>query len=391
MRAIGTIAYVTKGLYDPSVTYKEMDVVLYSGSLWEPKKETTGNAPPETQKNEDGTPASNEWWKLFLPGALGDDYVKKTDLAAAPTETEPGKAGIVIPDGKTIQADENGVITGTPQDFSGTPSQLQSAIASGEVKNGMVGYLDPLSENSLKRGVVKIVDGKPVVYGESGKEENEAVGVYIFEEKETFDAAIADHLIPVGALIVKTYDAIEMAGGPFDAELSTESENAPQNKAVANALSVKASQTEYGMAKICPVDVTDVTEDNGLVLGAKEKNSTVDGTLANKISSLISSLQPVRYDFKASDIVNGELIHSTYCAKFYGGLKLFCIAVQGSIQNSSTILTIPDGFRPEIPVVFAGTGNNALPTVMVIEANGRVFAKNVSQNEVGAFGVTAYM
>lgn len=140
MKEIGRIAYVTKGLYDPSVTYKEMDVVLYGGSLWEPKKETTGNAPPETQKNEDGTPASNEWWQLFLPGALGDDYVKKTDLAVAPTETEPGKAGVVIPDGKTIRW-ENGLLVGASVDFVGTKDELLAAIESGSVKEGATAYL----------------------------------------------------------------------------------------------------------------------------------------------------------------------------------------------------------------------------------------------------------
>lgn len=141
MKAIGTIAYVTKGLYDPSVTYKEMEIVLHNGSLWEPKKETTGNAPPDNQIDENGTAASNEFWKLFLPGALGDDYVKKTDLAVAPTETDSGKAGIVKPDGKTIQVDADGLLTGTPLDFMGTWKGLQDAIESGEAKNGMVGYI----------------------------------------------------------------------------------------------------------------------------------------------------------------------------------------------------------------------------------------------------------
>ena len=90
MKKIGRVKYVTKGVYDPDVTYKKQDVVLYEGSLWEPKQETTGNAPPDHQRNEDGTPASNEFWQLFLPGALGDDYVKKTDLSKPPTETEAG-------------------------------------------------------------------------------------------------------------------------------------------------------------------------------------------------------------------------------------------------------------------------------------------------------------
>lgn len=244
MRAIGTIAYVTKGLYDPSVTYKEMDVVLYSGSLWEPKKETTGNAPPETQKNEDGTPASNEWWKLFLPGALGDDYIKKTDIAKAPTETEAGKLGIVMPDGKTIQIDENGLLTGTPIDFMGTPKALQEAIQSGEVTEGMNLFI---------------------------------------EDAEDSEEPDPDH--PNNMLF------------PLDDFLSTVSSNAVMNRVLTNALNrleqlenetraLRSTLTEFGLSKICPVDVTDVTEDNGMVLGAKEKNPSIEGTLSNFLNKI---------------------------------------------------------------------------------------------------------
>lgn len=46
----------------------------------------------------------------------------------------------------------------------------------------------------------------------------------------------------------------------------------------------KASKTEYGMAQIS--DSTDVTTDVGFVLGAKEKNAAVNGTIANKISQV---------------------------------------------------------------------------------------------------------
>lgn len=181
MKEIGRITYVTKGLYDPTATYKEMDIVLYVGSLWEPKKETTGNAPPETQQNEDGTPSSNEWWQLFLPGALGDDYVKKTDLAVAPTETDPGKAGIVIPDGKTIQV-ENGLLKGTPVDFIGTYEELENKMESGEITDNMTAYI-----------------------------------------KGGMDAGESGSLIKI------------------DAELSTNSKNAVENRVITNALNNKLS------------------------------------------------------------------------------------------------------------------------------------------------------
>lgn len=150
----------------------------------------------------------------------------------------------------------------------------------------------------MKNYIVKIENGKPVIYGDVGNEDDGTAPVYIFETKEAYDAAIAEGLVPVGALVVKTYDAIEMAGGPFDAELSVESENAPQNKAVAaavealdsaiaDAIALRASLTGFGMSKICPVDLTDVTEANGIVLGGFEKNAAVAGSLANKITNKI--------------------------------------------------------------------------------------------------------
>ena len=83
----------------------------------------------------------------------------------------------------------------------------------------------------MKNCIVKIINGVPVVFGETGKDNMDSL-VYIFEEEEAFNAALDAGLIPVGTLIVKTYDEVEMAGGPFDDALSDESENAVQNKVI---------------------------------------------------------------------------------------------------------------------------------------------------------------
>ncbi len=58
--------------------------------------------------------------------------------------------------------------------------------------------------------IVKTINGKPVKFGVSYEG---SAPVYVFQEKADFDAAVAANTIPVGALIVKTYDAIETAGG----------------------------------------------------------------------------------------------------------------------------------------------------------------------------------
>lgn len=254
MKKIGRVKYITKGQYDPTVTYTEMEVVLYEGSLWEPKKETTGNSPPDHQRNEDGTPAENEFWQLFLPGALGDDYVKKTDIAIAPTETETGKAGIVKPDGKTIRVGEDGLLTGTSLDFMGTLKELQEGLTSGEITNGMTGYINGTPDNP--------------------EDPDHPNNILIH---------IDDYLSLVSSNAVQNRI--------ITAELNLIKELVEQNKQlIEETKALRASVEEFGLSKICPVSVTDVTENNGIVLGAIEKNQSIEGTMANIFTNGLSSL-----------------------------------------------------------------------------------------------------
>ena len=255
MKLIGRIKYETKGAYDHAASYRAMDVVLYSGSLWEALKDTTGNPPPENQRNEDGSPASNEFWQLFLPGALGDDYVKKTDIAKAPTETEQGKVGVVMPDGKTIQIDENGLMTGTPLDFMGTLKELQEGLASGEITEGMIGYIEGTPDNP--------------------EDPDHPNNILIH---------IDDYLSLVSSNAVQNRI--------ITAELNLIKELVEQNKQlIEETKALRASVEAFGLSKICPVGVTDVTEANGMVLGASEKNASVNGTISNIFSNKVSELR----------------------------------------------------------------------------------------------------
>lgn len=243
MKKIGRIKYTTMGQYDPEVTYTEMNTVLYEGSRWEAKKETTGNAPPDNPKNDDGTLAENEFWRLFLPGALGDDYVKKTDLSKAPTETEPGKPGISYPDGKTIFADENGMLTGATSGKELTQEEMDEQLASGDLEPGSVVFLTGEAEGT--NGLAIIVD----------KELNEN-SVHAIR-----NSAVAKAINAANALI------------------------AENQRLIAETQALRSTLDSFGLSKICPVDVTDVTEANGMVLGAWEKNASVSGTIGNLISS----------------------------------------------------------------------------------------------------------
>ncbi len=261
MKRIGRIKYITMGQYDPTATYTEMQNVLYEGSRWEAKKETTGNAPPDSPKNDDGTFAENEFWRLFLPGALGDDYVKKTDLATAPTETDPGKPGIVMPDGKTIQIGPDGLLTGTPLDFMGTWKELQEGLASGEVADGMIGYI----EGSLD------------------------------------DTEDPDH---PNNMLIKIDDYLSLVSSNavqnriITAALNKVKELAEQNaQIIEETRALRASIETFGLAKECPVDLVDATVANSMFLGAQEKNPAVAGSLSCSIENIKQDIFPSEIHF----------------------------------------------------------------------------------------------
>ena len=61
-----------------------------------------------------------------------------------------------------------------------------------------------------------------------------------------------------------------------------------------------ATPDTYGLSKI--TDATDVTENNGLVLGAVQNNASVPGTLANKIQSISESMKFKRAEIELPDI-----------------------------------------------------------------------------------------
>lgn len=289
MSDAGRIGFVYRQNYDPEAQYEKLDVVKFGMSLWTPKVVTIGNSPPDQSQEGQENVEENEFWKMFLPGALGSDYVKKTDLSKPPTETEAGKPGINYPDGKTIQMDENGMLTGTPLDFSGTWDELFAGIDSGEVKDGMVGY----------------------VKGTKSDPDN------------------PNH--PNNLLL------------DFDDYLSLYSSNAPQNRIVTAMLNqikalaeqnaqliedikeLRARTDAWGLSKICPVDVTDITEDNGMVLGGWEKNASKAGTLANRIEENRQKLD-------------------NYVKTVYVQSAEFSVAA-GSAYNGHVLLQISAGYR----------------------------------------------
>lgn len=230
MSDAGRVGFVYRQNYDPDVQYEELDVVKFGMSLWTPKAVTIGNQPPDQSQEGQENVEENDFWVMFLPGALGSDYVKKTDLSKAPTETEAGKPGINYPDGKTITIDENGMIKGAPPGKQLTQEEMNEQIASGELNDGDVVYLTgpAAGENGL---LVKV------------------------------DRELKDSVNPVQNRVIK--NALDRL------EALIEETNA-----------LRATLETFGLSKISESEtVTDA--DSSLVLSAKEKNSSIEGTLAN--------------------------------------------------------------------------------------------------------------
>lgn len=63
---------------------------------------------------------------------------------------------------------------------------------------------------------------------------------------------------------------------------------------------MRASLEAFGMSGICPAGLTDVTEDNGMVLGAFEKNASIEGSISNEIKENTENIQKVPEQIKSN-------------------------------------------------------------------------------------------
>jgi len=228
MSDAGKVGFVYKFDYDPAAPYEKLDVVKYGMSLWTPKTDTIGNPPPDQSQYGQEDAQENDFWVLFLPGALGSEYVKKTDISAPPTETESGKPGVNYPDGKTITIDENGMLTGAPTGRSLTKEEMNTQLSDGTLEDGSAVYLSGNEQDGDRGNMVGlIIDGQFVPYGMVGL--RDGVPVYLFNTYEEYEAAKPNLVDPC---VFITLDDLDTGGWTFDDALDPESENAVQNKAL---------------------------------------------------------------------------------------------------------------------------------------------------------------
>lgn len=297
MNDAGRVGFVYKFDYDPTADYEILDVVLHGPSLWTPKQNTTGNAPPDQSQPGQESVRENEFWEIFLPGALGADYVKKTNISKAPTETEPGVPGINFPDGKTITINESGMMTGAVSGKTLTQKEMDEQLASGELEKGDVVYLTgpAVGENGL---LVKV------------------------------DKELKDSVNPVQNRVVK--EALDRLDS-----LITET----------NAL--RATLESYGFAKIS--ESTAVTEtDSGLVLSAKEKNAAIEGTIAHEIANTNQYLNEWKaYDgADAFDNLYGNTVTGGRSLKKGGIVQIYAMIKMGSSPQVNHVVKLINELAP---------------------------------------------
>lgn len=115
------------------------------------------------------------------------------------------------------------------------------------------------------------------------------IPVFVFDTKEEYDQHAPT--LPEPCAVI-TLDDIDTGGFEFDAAIDPESENAVQNKVIAAALEAlrnKANFDRPGMVQF--TDSATVTDRNsGFGLSAIEKNSTIEGSLANGINKISKNL-----------------------------------------------------------------------------------------------------
>lgn len=92
---LGRIGFLPRGEWDPDTNYEILDVVYEDNATY-----------LAIINSIDKRPSTNpHFWQFVCSNPLEDSYVHKTDLATA------NSAGIVKPDGVTVQTDSDGVLS----------------------------------------------------------------------------------------------------------------------------------------------------------------------------------------------------------------------------------------------------------------------------------------
>lgn len=145
---------------------------------------------------------------------------------------------------------------------------------------------------------------------------------------------------------------------------------------IADAKALRSTPDTYGMARIAPTGLTSATDDNGLVLGAKEKNAAVNGTLANGVSKnalAVSNIESTLGGFaKSSSHQQGLSANGWYRAAQIGkGIALvFLIKYYGYTAYQDHIFLVRNNtYHAFIEKLGGGSVVSTITSVRLIKHN----------------------
>lgn len=145
-------------------------------------------------------------------------------------------------------------------------------------------------------------------------------------------------------------------------------------------LKKKATENEYGLAKIS--EASDVTEsDNGLVLGAKEKNANIDGSIAYNIEKVKEN--GIVKTFAPNLLVPQEKFTILNCSAI-GNVVLirFNISAGYIFYNTQAVMQVPESFRPAQNTNWIPSGYAYLKDGVTVEKQFYISARASSNGNI---------
>lgn len=306
MAVAGRVAIVPKGDYDKSLTYKRLDCVKYLNIMYIAKKDVPI-----------GIELTNEeyWMKGVEGGGIDIDDSQVSTLTTYSSSK---------------------ITTLTDELCYNIDNKLNKS--NGDISETIVGIVDipnvraiPTIGDKLKTIIGKIIkyfqDLKPVAFTGSYK-----------------DLSDTPTIPSVGNGTV----TIRQAGASKGSFTMNQSGDTTIELTDSDTKYTLPSATSSTLGGVKVTDSSAITNSNGLALAATEKNASIDGTLANQISTLNSNLSDIK-----SIIGTGWLKKATVSTTTSSGAHAL-LTVSGNIYyiyssgNNLSVVNMHNDSRPDI-------------------------------------------
>ncbi len=278
MNDAGKVAFTPKGDYSSAVTYECLDTVVYNGNAYAALKTTTGNAPTDSDTDEN--------WKLLARGGT-----------SVPIATEE-IAGVVIASSDVGVSDTGSMVLKT--DF--TTQESLAELTSGESRTTFFGKIakavsDLISHTRNTSNPHEVTKSQVGLGNVPNVETN--------NQTPTYTAASSLTALTSGEKLNVSFGKIAKAINTLISHVSTTATtsvlghvkltNSVSSTSTSTAAVPASVKKAYDLAnKAVPTanisQSSAITETGMYVLDAVEKNASVEGTMAHDIAELNSNL-----------------------------------------------------------------------------------------------------